>query len=256
LTLLLGLAFWTCFCGLASSGDTFVEAYVQVVNSAGGWTWSSNLLLLVTPLCLWLHVDGSRAGVSRKHQLSFLVLGFFGAISAAFPLAFATVHAQKQLQKMERKCADGAGRGKEPTASGWLLGLPAAVAVVSALLLPYTVQPSTRSAFVAALAALHVVLLLPALFNPAADTAGSDGGQGKKLDRLMVVMFGSIAGAAAMQHWHNLAQVAFGSPVDLAFPSLNGTVASLRQLLAAGFSNSCQVRNSLTAQSWVLHMAF
>ena len=112
------------------------------------------------------------------------------------------------------------------------------------------VHPSTRLAFVAALAALHVVLVVPALFNTATTTTTttttSDCSQGK-LDGLMVVMFGSIAGAAAIQHWHNLAQIVFvSSPVDVAFPS-SDRVASLSQLAAAGFGNSCQVRNSFTA---------
>ena len=62
-------------------------------------------------------------------------------------------------------------------------------------------QPG-RGAFVMALALLHVVLLVPALFNPAAG-AGSGGGV---LDEVAVVLFGATGGAAACQHAHNLAQ--------------------------------------------------
>ena len=87
-----------------------------------------------------------------RHQLSFLVLGFFGAISAAFPIAFATVHAHQQQQRHHQREGQRGGDkqrvvvpGAEPAASVWRLGGPAAVAVASALLLPYTARLTTSS---------------------------------------------------------------------------------------------------------------
>lgn len=81
--------------------------------------------------------------LSDRHQLCFLVLGFFGAISAAFPLAFATVYVKQRLRDHH-----GRGNGQapplepaaEPAASAWCLCAPAAVAIASSLLLPYTVR--------------------------------------------------------------------------------------------------------------------
>jgi len=152
----------------APAGDTFVEAYRQVSNSPGGWVWSSSLLMFVVPACVWLHVEGGRAGLPRPQQLAHLVLGFLGAISASFPLAFAVVHCLQREQQQQQQATDALPveqhrRAFSPAVKLRWLGAPAVAAVLSAMALPYTVY-RRPGWYIAALSLLHVVLLLPALW--------------------------------------------------------------------------------------------
>lgn len=238
-----------------------------MTNTAGGWVWSSSLLFFVVPACLWLHLEGTRLGVSRTHQLAFLVVGFCGAISASFPLAFATLHAYQRdgavLDHLRCKSrAQASNETPATAASAWWLALPAVAALVSAVLLPYTVH-SANGVYVASLATLHVVLLLPTLCNhgtiveaasamhdPAADRSSQAAGiQHAKV----ALLFASVAGAAGLQHVHNLSQYtwplassAAGSNVTgAAFASTNADAGA--GLFASGWANACQASISWDA---------
>jgi hypothetical protein len=227
-------------------GDTFVEAYVQVTNTSGGWIWSSTLLMFVVPACLWLHIEGTRSGLSRTHQLAFLVLGFFGAISASFPLAFAFVNALQHCPQSQSAGWFHRSPTAEPHPNLFFLAVPAALAIISALALPYTVHAADRTLYVVALALLHVICLVPTLCNKVSLTTKttSGGGQfpssaavGSTGDAKLAVLFATISGAAAVQHAHNLLQYATAA----------GTNPSWAHLLSAGWANDCQASISWDA---------
>ena len=303
------LSLFTCHTAAwlgAPVGDTFVEAYRQVTDSSGGWAWSSSLLMFVVPACLWLHVEGARAGLPRPQQAAHLVLGFLGAISASFPVAFAVVyHLQQQQQQQQQRV----GAFSLAVDMRWL-ALPGAVAVISAAVLPYTVRHAP-GIFLLALALLHFVLMIPTLFNrmppavkaAAAAAASSSAsspspssskgkspaspqaqlgalnrelsavmrsldagdGSGKRAVRSsrrageegfsweadrhsgenddevkLALLYATFAGAAALQHCHNLAQYSF-----LPEGALVGAAAA-----ASSLSSSATAAPSWTAVSW------
>jgi hypothetical protein len=224
--------------------------------------WSSSLLLFVTPACLWLHVAGARAGVSRAHQLAFLVLAFLGAVSAAFPLAMAHVHALDSLQRRKRAGSganSGGGRAAaaalaEPVVTFGRMVTPCALAVGSALVLPYTVHRA-RGVYVACLVCLHVVLLVPAALNPTAPlappltAAATAASAPVPRSPWLAGVYAALAGAAVLQHWHALAAFAFAldGTTDAAGAKDGGFAAGLGALLAAGWASKCQASISWDA---------
>mmetsp|Transcript_52567 Transcript_52567/g.105326 ORF Transcript_52567/g.105326 Transcript_52567/m.105326 type:complete len:356 (-) Transcript_52567:53-1120(-) len=216
-------------------GDTFVEAYVQVTNTPGGWIWSSTLLMFVVPCCLWIHLEGTRSGLSRAYQLAFIVLGFLGAISASFPLAFAFVNALQHQKKLPNTKSASLSFHRAPVAKPRInftfLALPAALAIASAVALPYTVHKADRTPYITALAILHVILLVPTLCNKiVAVNSKSKGVQNGTL----VIIYAAISGAAAVQHLHNLLQYASGE-------------SPWSELGGAGWANYCQASISWDA---------
>ena len=201
----------------------------------------------MVPACLWLHLEGTRVGISRTHQLAFLVVGFFGAISASFPIAFATVHAYRRDDASldHLRCGNYSKLRNQPatvaSSTRWLV-IPAIAATISAALLPYTVK-SANGIYVASLAVLHVVLILPALLNQSPIV----GRVPAKNDVVAIwhlktaLLFASVAGAAVLQHLHNLCQYVWPQALS------HGDAATEGSLLAAGWANACQASISYDA---------
>jgi hypothetical protein len=166
----------------------------------------------------------------RRVQVAFLVVAFLGAVSASIPIAFVVMH---RLRSVATALASS-----EPVISAPCLLAPPVVAVVAALVLPYTVD-GNRSAYIGALAILHAVLVVPALVNravPCAPTAAPPGQRQRNTTQrfpLLALVYGALAGAAATQHAHNLARFATTSP------GADG-ISFCWSLLAAGFANNCQ----------------
>ena len=202
----------------ASGGDTFLEAYVQVTDDAGGWVWSSMLLMWVVPGCLWLHVEATRLGFSRGRQLAFLVVGFLGAISVAFPLFFADV-----LARHRHRLGMKDGVASAEVSLGLTAVAPLVAALVCAFVLPHTVHRAPV-VYTVALASLHFVLMIPSLFNGRAPTADN------RAHARLALVYAAIAGATALQHGQNLTIYLTQSEVTPDF----------RQLLAAGWDGHCQ----------------
>jgi hypothetical protein len=59
-----------------ASPNIFVEAYVQVTNTRGGYFWSAQLLTWVGPGCTFLYIEAKKYGgrISKGLQLSYLLL--------------------------------------------------------------------------------------------------------------------------------------------------------------------------------------
>jgi len=230
-----------------------------VTNTAGGWVWSSSLLFFVVPACLWLHLEGTRVGVSRTHQLAFLVVGFFGAISASFPIAFATVHAYRRDGTFldHLRCRNFSVVKKQPAATApstrWLV-VPAIAAMISATMLPYTVK-TANGIYIASLAVLHVVLILPALLSqsPVVGRVPAKSDLAVIWHSKTALIFACVAGAAALQHLHNLCQYMWPQAVSHSNRAVEGS------LLEAGWANACQASISydavFSASACLLYMA-
>jgi len=207
----------------APAGDTFVEAYVQVTNSVGGWVWSSSLLAFVVPSCLWVHLEGSRTGLSRTKQLAFLLLAFLGAVSASFPLAFSIIFSRRLHNPIDF-------HGETPAISITWLGIPSGIAILCSLLLPLTVHDS-RLVYITALALLHFILIVPTLCNSTVKTKASN-----DLDKMKLsLIYGIICGAVAIQHVHNISTYCLSH-----FLVEDGLSSFVVGLVQAGWSNSCQ----------------
>jgi hypothetical protein len=204
----------------APSGDTFIEAYVQVTNSMGGWIWSSSLLCFVVPACLWLHIAGSRVGLSKTKQISFLLLAFLGAVSASFPIAFAVIYC--------RQC--NIMKGRQPIISGLLMALPSGIALLSSMLLPLSVS-TNRWVYVIALVLLHFILMVPALFNSTTKSNRVSSSDALKL----ALCYAAMGGAIGLQHFHNIANYAL---TQLSFEE--GILVSFGRFRESGWSNNCQ----------------
>ena len=282
-------------------GETFIEAYRRVTDTSGGWIFSSSLLFFVVPTCTWLHVAGARAGLSRYHQLCHLLLGFLGAISASFPIAFAVVYClqRRQQEEAHQQVEESAGVIKKngsavsaspkasfvPAVNLTWLALPGILAILAAMLLPYSVHHSPK-VYVTALALLHFVLMVPALGNrmpprpvivrgraptfcaPHRDATPVRGDSAASLiarfdddqragNAKLSLLYAAFSGAAALQHFHNVAQYVLLPPGILFHHSLAGGASTTgnsaspetpvlypfafaSDLLAAGWSNLCQ----------------
>lgn len=226
----------------APTGDTFIEAYVQVTNTLGGWIWSSSLLSFVVPGCLWLHIEGTRVGLSKLKQLSFLLLAFLGAVSASFPIAFAVIYSKQTLllntDKKGKK--DDAARKLVPMISFKLLGLPCILALLSSMLLPLSVHLENRWTYVIALSLLHFILMVPTLFNQSKKEQKEEQKEsGRISDALKLAsIYAFVAGAIFIQHSHNISNYLiyeFNQPIIT-----TSLLSFLKQFISSGWSNYCQ----------------
>jgi hypothetical protein len=159
-------------------------------------------------------------------SVSYLVLGFLGAISLSFPLLFAHVSwfasdsSRPRAPSSELQCA---------TFTVVLCQLLATGAIVA---LPYTVHgEELRSAYIVALLLLHGVLALPSIAGRCITGGkGTTGSKGGVVD--VTTLYWLLSGVAATVHFHNWIHV-------LGRHHLDG-FAAVAELFAAGWSNSCQ----------------
>lgn len=224
----------------AASDNLFVAAYELV--SRGGWWSSAQLLVWVAPACLYLqqHVrDGATqrnandgASITRGDALAHSGLAFLGAVSASFPLLFARLLASPAPDARRR--SDSA----TPVAT-WTQLACTALALGSVVLLPLTVDRSAwRAAYIAALALLHVVLVVPLLTSRGATTSDAAARSDDVPLRNGVPLrdvYLMLAGAAAALHVSYCA----------AFALRGDELASPAAFLAAAYSNLCQQSISL-----------
>ncbi len=164
--------------------DVFVQAYVDVTKDPAGWLMSCQLLMFVQSACTFLLVETRARGIPRYVALSYVILGFLGAISLAFPLAFLHIF----LLRGQRK----AGAPFPSEMAGC-----AAIGVACVAVLPQTWDHYRRSYYTYALMTLHGILALPlALPQREPQSARKDG-------KSLAVLYLLLAGASAMFHLIN-----------------------------------------------------
>ena len=183
--------------------DLFVEAYRLVTLTSAHWFWSCQLLTLVAP---WvLYVSLSARDVPIHVSLSYIWLGFAGAISVSMPLHFVR-NEGFVLPRFGR--SEGGGQ--------ILLWLLLAAAVVSCALLPGSLQ---TEAFGWVLGTLHIALLLVPFAVKYASGLREETYRGA-----MYIM----AGTLAMVYWYNVVVL------------LQTTEDPMGAVVAAVTSNRCQ----------------
>ncbi|KAJ9446872.1 hypothetical protein DIPPA_06993 [Diplonema papillatum] len=231
--------------------DLFVHAYDQVAASPLHWFWSSQLLTFVVPWVLFVSLSAAHtrarpnsqpsAPLSLAATLSYIWLGFAGAISVALPLfiarcephAFAPAWtAEGSRPKKEGPAAQSRPRG----GAGCNLCVTVAVASIVAM-------PAAKGTwfFGVALASLHVsLLLLPGVLfrNPELVS-------GTRNERKYAFL--ALAFAAFLVHAYNLHLVDGTRLPGESIPSM------CSRLWAVIWSNHCQ--SSITLDVFCVTLA-
>jgi hypothetical protein len=218
------------------SFDVFVQAYVDVSSPALGWASSAQLLLFVLSGCSFLHCECARLRVSRAVALAYVLVGFLGAISLAFPLLFAHLAALRSATPRAQQLLRVA-----PSRTLLACGLAAMLGVV---VLPLTHRSHRASAYRFALMLVHVVLAVPALLGrPAPEPAAAGAAAHRRAALRLALWYAFLAGASLILHAHNVARAVLELP-EAAQPGWWGPhqlAAVLRQLVLGPWQLSeCQ----------------
>lgn len=178
--------------------DVFVQAYVDVTENLVGWASSSQLLMFVMSGCTFLHTKCRQRGVYPLVSLSYVIVGFLGAISLAFPILFAHLFLLAVQQK--RPVAD------TPVAR---LSIPLALcnlaAMVGVVLLPLTYESHRRTVYTFGLLLVHFVLGLPCLVGrPSLVPSGANTWERNSARATLAAFYAFLAGASLLMHIHNV----------------------------------------------------
>ena len=136
--------------------NLFVEAYVEVSDSAVGWWWSQTLLCWVVAACPLVQRAAVQRGLGPWLVLAHVVAAFAGAVSLAFPLLFA----QLLLAPPPPPHPHPPGRAAPRHVAPWVWPACSLVSLASVLAVRASVG-GPRVVFIAALAAVHVLLVAP-----------------------------------------------------------------------------------------------
>ncbi len=192
----------------------------------------------VVPGCLFLQTEMRRYGLPWRLTVAYTATGFLGAISLSFPLFFSHVTFLDCPALM-----GSAFRTPAPlqgTRVSALQAACAAVAVASVVVLPLTLRKHD-TAYVSALAALHVVLAVPAVVELAGLGGGRAGGGARGAFGLRdAYLF--LAGACFAVHAGLMAAAVewIVSSSAAAGGGAMGAGEVLTALVAAGWQNACQ----------------
>ena len=136
--------------------NLFVEAYVEVSDSAVGWWWSQTLLCWVVAACPLAQRAAAQRGLGPWLVLAHVVAAFAGAVSLGFPLLFA----QLLLAPPPPPHPHPPGRAAPRHVAPWVWPACSLVSLASVLAVRASVG-GPRVVFIAALAAVHVLLVAP-----------------------------------------------------------------------------------------------
>jgi len=186
--------------------DVFVQAYVDVSNNAVGWASSSQLLMFVLSGCTFLHMECARLGVSRLIATAYVLVGFLGAISLAFPLLFAHLYSLAREKQTMVPCLT------------FSIGLSNLLALCGVLLLPLTCETHRRTIFTWALMLVHFVLGMPCIVGrPTCISCGSATARRESIKLGFFYIF--LAGLSLAVHLSNVFRA--GLQLSLENPSSN-----------------------------------
>lgn len=165
--------------------DVFVQAYIDVTKNSSGWLMSSQLLMFVASACTFLLAESSAIGMPRYLSISYIILGFLGAISLAFPLFFAHVFCSRSHTVVHRTFSIP-------------MAVCAVLAIVSVAVLPVTWNSHRRTYYTGALMLVHCILGVPSLLPVQKLSCQSE--QQKKSSIYLAILYLGLAGASMMMH--------------------------------------------------------